>query len=191
MKTIAFDVDGVVADILTEWLDRYNKEWNDVLTPNNITEWGIDKFVKPGCGKHIFKYLDDPSLYDNVFPYLGALECVNKLKEQGYRIVWATSSPALSYGRKFFWLKEHGFISDQKDYFETQDKSLIRADVLVDDYQNNLSDFIGRRILLSRPWNTNSLTNLLSTFRADDYTHIVIIMDYFRMFNMFGEDNER
>jgi 5'(3')-deoxyribonucleotidase len=149
---IACDVDGVIADVLTNWLARYNRDYNDNLKHDDITAWDTSIFVKAECGKKIFAYLDDPSLYDDVLPYPGALDAVKELKKLG-RVVYATSSPAKSYGRKFFWLKEHGFLSDQLDYFETRDKSLVRADFLIDDYYKNLDTFVGKKILLAQPWN--------------------------------------
>ena len=39
--TIAVDVDDVVADLITEWLKRYNHDYNDTKTPADITQWAI------------------------------------------------------------------------------------------------------------------------------------------------------
>lgn len=173
--TIACDIDGVLANLLLPWLARYNKDYNDNLNPDDISDWYTDKFVKPECGKKIYDYLKDPSLYDECLPYEGSLYMISKLKNiAGCRIVYGTSSPAESYGKKFFWLKEYGFIFDQKDYFETSDKSLIRADVLIDDYWENLLNFTGYGILLERPWNKNRYGDY---YRAKDFSAVLEICE--------------
>lgn len=154
-KIIACDVDGVVADLLTNWLRWYNMGYDDHLAPEDITSWETDKFVKPECGKKIFTYLDDPRLYDEVFPYYGALKTINMLKSLGHRIIYPTKSPLASAGRKYYWLKQYGFIEDDKDYIELNDKSLVRADVLMDDYYKNLDNFVGTKVLFAQPWNTD------------------------------------
>jgi 5'-nucleotidase len=171
MKIIACDVDGVLADIHTVWYARYNKDYNDTLKPRDVTEWEVDKFVKPECGLKIYDYLKDPTLYNEVLPYPGALDFINKLKKLG-RVVYATSSPIESYGRKFLWLKEHGFIKSQSDYFEARDKSLVRAYILIDDYQENLRHFIGIKILFGQPWNSSEKNNPNYLF-AKDYESVL------------------
>jgi 5'-nucleotidase len=159
MKTFAIDVDGVLADLITNWLRWYNVEYNDHLIPEDITAWETDRFVKPECGKKIYTYLDDPKLYDEVLPHRDALKAINVLKSLGHRVVYPTTSPLASSGRKFYWLEQYGFIQDKKDYIETSDKSLIRADALVDDYYKNLDGFVGIKILLAQPWNADKKDN--------------------------------
>ena len=158
-KTIAADVDGFLANLHKSWYARYNEDYNDNLQAEDVTEWGVHKFVKPECGNRIYEYLKDPSLYDDVLPYVGALETIKELKRLGYRVVYATSSPIESSGRKFFWLKQYGFIREQKDYIEVSDKSLVRADILIDDYQGNLDGFEGKKILFAQPWNMSERDN--------------------------------
>ena len=81
MALIACDVDGVVANLTKPWLARYNKDWNDNLKIKDIEGWGIQDYVKPECGLKIFNYIKDPSLYDEVLPFSGALNFINTLKE--------------------------------------------------------------------------------------------------------------
>jgi len=172
IKTIAIDIDGVVGDVLTPWLNRYNHHYHDNITPKDISEWDIHKFLKPECGLKIYDYLNDPHLYDDVIPYPDTIQYIEKIKELKYRVVWVTSSPAESSGRKFFWLKEYGFITNRKDYVEMTDKSLIRADVLIDDYFVNIDSFVGKGILFSRYWNL-SLKNDPRYLYAKDWNDVL------------------
>ena len=152
-KIIALDVDGVVADLLTNWLRWYNLDYNDNLKPEEITRWETWEFTKPECGKKIIDYLKNPHIYDHVLPTLGAVEAISKLRMGGYRIIYATVTPIETTGVKYEWLKKFNLIDHMRDYIEVTDKGLIRANVLVDDKPENLDHFLGTGILFSQPWN--------------------------------------
>lgn len=153
-KTIACDIDGVVADTLVPWIDFYNRDYEDDLDVGQLVEWDIHVFVKPECGLDIYRYIRDPALYDHVHPVDGALDGIGRLRSMGHRIVFATAAEIETSGRKFEWLLDHGFGPDQADYIEAADKSLIRADLMIDDRYRNVVGFVGPGILFDRPWNS-------------------------------------
>lgn len=153
---IAVDVDGVVADLLPVWLDRYNTDYADILTVYDITKWGLHEFVKEECGEKIYDYLIMRDLYDDVKPIDGALTCINFLKEKSnIRIIYVTSTPIESSGVKFRWLVKHGFLQEHeiKNYVEATDKSLIYAELLLDDGYHNIRTFLGKAVLYLHPYN--------------------------------------
>lgn len=152
IKIIAFDIDSVLAEIMEPWLDRYNKDYGDNLTQDKIINWEINVFCKPECGHHIFDYLT-PDLYDITKPIPGAIEAVRFAKTRG-RVIFVTSA-AYSPGRKFAWLQDHGFFPKEHDYVECRDKSLIKADIMIDDYEINLAGF-EQGILFDQPWNRHA-----------------------------------
>lgn len=154
-KTIAIDVDGVCAALHVPWLNRYNKEFNDNLKVSDIVHWNMHDFVKPECGKQIYKYIEDPTIYDETPPVLGSVECMTELKSErkDLRFIYVTNSTLGAAGRKYYWLKQYGFLDSQDDYVEAKDKSLIKADALLDDYQENLKMFIGVKLLFNSTWN--------------------------------------
>lgn len=172
-STIAIDVDGTVADLHTPWLARYNRDFDDTLTIDKITDWALGAFVKPECGTGIFEYLHDPSIYDDVKPIPGALNAVLRLRNMGHRVIFVTSCNKHMSGRKFQWLADNGFIDTMygtisKDYVEAHDKSLIRADVLIDDYAGNFAGFRGDNVLFLQPWNKRHADMFI--LRFDDWS---------------------
>jgi len=156
-KEVFVDVDGVCANLAPIWLRRYNMDYNDILTEDMIIDWDIHKFVKSICGHKIYEYLKDPRMYDMVYPIEGALKGINELRELGYRVLFATSCAAEVAGRKFYWLKEWGFIKKERDYIEIRDKGLLRGKYMIDDGFHNVNAFTGRGYLLTRPWNKSYL----------------------------------
>lgn len=154
---VSVDVDETVAELLPAWLDLYNEDYDDSLRPSDVTGWDLSKFVKSECGAKIYNYLTS-SLYDYVNPVPGALEGVKYLREAGHRVVFVTSTPKGSEGAKLNWLVRNGFLDSKgaygdgrvyDDYMEVHDKSLVRADAMVDDRPENLFAFNGLRILFS------------------------------------------
>lgn len=150
---IAVDVDDTTVNMIDELLRIYNKDYNDNLKKSDVTDWDLSQFVKPECGKHILDYFEDGHLYDNVKPIKGAYEGIATLRSCGARIVYVTSVFIGHAGRKFQLLKQYGFVNDQKDYVECSDKSLIKADIMIDDNYNNVKNFENFSIMYRQPWN--------------------------------------
>lgn len=149
---ITIDVDGVVADMIPEWLGRYNNDYGDNLKSFDIKAWDTSKYVKPECGKKIYRYLEDPTLYDNVLPIPHALEEIASIRME-HDVYFVTSCVEGMMGRKYRWLNDHGFAVSIKNYIEASNKGMICGDILVDDYPVNLQKFHGKGILFSQPWN--------------------------------------
>jgi 5'(3')-deoxyribonucleotidase len=152
-KIVAIDTDGVIADLHSVWLDLYNKDYNDNLKKKDIVDWEIHNFVKSICGIKIYDYLRLSNLYDMVKPIKGSLSAIRKLRSLGHRIIFPTSCVPGSWGLKYEWLIKNKFIDTPKDYMEVADKSLVRANYLIDDYWGNLDTFKGYPVLFSQPWN--------------------------------------
>jgi len=165
MALIACDVDGVVADLNKEWLRQYNRDWNDNLRNEDVTAWDLHKFAKPECGVKIYSYIRTPLIYDKVKPYPGALAFINKLKES-HKVFFVTAFVPEQKGIKYEWLLEHKFIEHLDEYVEARNKSLIRADWLIDDYYGNTKNFVGKTVLFARPWNIKYPERCLSYTEA-------------------------
>lgn len=171
-KIVFVDVDDVSALLHVVWLKWYNEDYNDNFTVKDWISWGVENLVKPECGLKIYSYLKNPKIYDDVKPRKGAVEGVNALRELGYRVLFATSSPIEVIGRKFYWLKDWGFEPKERDYIEIRDKSLLKGDYLFDDSFDNIRTFSGCGYLLTRPWNKDYLWNN----RVKDWNGFIEIM---------------
>jgi 5'-nucleotidase len=152
------DVDGVCAALGRTWLAMYNSEYNDNLQEHQIKTWAIETYVKPECGYDIFKYLDDPHLYDHVIPVDGAKDGVMYLNNIGFEIIYVTSSPNGDGKPKYQWLCTHGFTTYHRvpeDFVVMSNKSLLDPTnaIMVDDNFRYIDEFGGFGILYTRPHN--------------------------------------
>lgn len=158
---IGCDVDGVLADLHTEWLRRYNAEYADNMKVTDIVCWNIHTLVKPACGKAIYKYLSEPDLYERVVPLEGSRFGVGYLRAMGHRVVFITSNAKGMTDQKWQWLERHGFLPAADtaiDLVCATDKSLFNIDAMIEDYTENLRDtHAAYRFLLSRPWNAGAV----------------------------------
>ncbi|SRR5258706_15706808 len=150
-KTILVDIDDVTLDLMSVWLNCYNKDYDDNLTEYDIKSWDMSKYVK--CGNAIYDYLKYPSLYDNVIPVQGAMSGITMLRAFDYRIIFCTASSPEQSGIKYNLLKHYQLIDEHKNYIEAQDKSLICSDYMLDDNPNNLINAKGKAITYTRQWN--------------------------------------
>jgi 5'(3')-deoxyribonucleotidase len=166
------DVDGVVADLCTEWLRWYNIDYNDNLTLEDLIDWSIHQFTKAECGTKIYDYLTHQALYDNVRPIDGAFSAVKWLRRNNQKVVYVTSGvqPA-----KIQWLHRYGFLEGGTDWMYAadvviaHDKSLIKGAYLIDDNIQNCQNFEGTAFLFDQPWNRKD-TGL---YRVRDWPEII------------------
>lgn len=149
---VAVDIDDVIISLVPTWLHLYNKDYKDNLSKNDITDWQIDKFVKPECGINIYNYIEDPRIYDLCKPVENSFEAISILHEQA-RVIFITSSTIGCAGRKYIWLKKHGYIDRLDDYIEAKDKYLINCNCLIDDNYANIEHSNKNNYLFSAPWN--------------------------------------
>lgn len=153
---IACDFDGVVGNLMPEWLRRWNLDHPDKrLSYNQITGWDVERFT--GGDKSIYKYLSDPDLYACVDPLEGALKGIQKIRAAGHQIAFTSSCTARTTDQKVQWLKRHAFTISDNPYSEfvpVNDKSWIKADCMIDDGIHNLETFQGALgLLVDQPWN--------------------------------------
>src|SRR5512145_575526 len=106
------------------------------------------------------------------FPY--ALESIRMIRNAGHKVTFVTSGlqPA-----KIEWLYDHGFLEgddpwrSHPSWVIANDKSMFKADVMVDDYPKNLESFSGWPILMDAPYNRDNkkymrVTNLIEVAQA-------------------------
>ena len=171
MTTVLVDVDSVVANLMPVWLELYNKQYDDCLLSDDITQWELHEIVKPECGTHIYDYLEDDSLYDAVLPVDGAISGVNWLRTHSYDVRFVTSG--VHFG-KALWLMRWGFTKGENpryspDLIICHDKFLVKGDIMIDDNPRNLNSFDGLQILFSQPWNYVTT----SYYRADNWPDVI------------------
>jgi 5'(3')-deoxyribonucleotidase len=165
-KIIAVDMDEVIADALSEHLLRYNRDFHPDPTTAPLTlsdlhgRWLWDA-VPPARVRDLERYMLSDDFF-RVLPVMPESQRVLARLQTRYDIFIASAAMEVpsSFTAKYQWLAEHfPFIPTSHIVF-CGDKSILRADFLIDDnprqlrlFQDNQSPREG--ILYTSPANIN------------------------------------
>jgi 5'(3')-deoxyribonucleotidase len=179
---VGMDVDDVVADLLTEWLRRYNLRSGDNLTPEDIDTWDLTKVCKGMPQQDFYDILHEGDLYDHVMPHAGAHRMITEILSMGCRVVYISSCVGLTAFYKQEWLQRMGFLSAKnkyRDFVAAHDKSLVTGvDVLFDDRPLNVRQFPKESYLVRRPHNRNERVGLASCWLSEIPTVVKRLRDF-------------
>lgn len=165
---ILCDMDGVVVDIMSSWLRMYNRDYDDSLKVDNIVSRSIEQYVRPECGKGIYKYLRMKGFFRQARPYPEAQDGIQKLLNIENDI-WFVTTPAIDathlMHEKMEWVEEYYPQIGSKKIIFCLHKGIINGDVLIDDVFENFNGFSGVKVLFERPWNHHITPAMLSDIK--------------------------
>lgn len=147
-----FDLDGICCNLMKKWLRVYNRDYNDHLTPEAITDWEWHKFVKPECGKRIYGYLNRPGFFADLEPIEGCVPALDRLSSV-CELVVVTASPKAAVKDKLHWVERNLTMVPRGNVVVTYRKDLVRGDFMMDDAPKNLRNHPATRIMLDYPYN--------------------------------------
>jgi len=151
-KRILVDMDGVLADVYHRFFDRHEEETGVRKKMDEIIG------LKEGEAFPLLqKWVTIPGFFRTI-PVMPGSQRVMKLLNQKYEVIvvsMATEFPE-SLTDKQLWLHDNfPFISWRQSVF-CGNKSLINADIMIDDHFKNLDNFDGETIMFIQPHNINS-----------------------------------
>ncbi|TLV00828.1 5' nucleotidase, NT5C type [Dyadobacter luticola] len=153
-KSIAVDMDNVIADIETNWIGLYNAEFGVRIRKEDLRgKPEDDAFPDPLAARSlIFK----PGFFRNAPVIPGAQEALIKLQQNfDVFIVSAAMEFPNSLPEKYEWLAEHFPSIHWKNIVFCGDKRVINTDYLIDDHLKNLDFCQGTPILFTAGHNVN------------------------------------
>lgn len=152
--TLAIDMDGVLADVETQFIHWYNREFKTSLTSQDIQgKSEIDAFPQINI---IRKYANTPGFFRETPLMPEAIETIKNLQEYfEIYIVSAAMEFPQSLREKYDWLAEHFPFIPWKNIILCGDKSIIQTDFMIDDHCKNLDYCQGKPILFSAFHNVN------------------------------------
>lgn len=158
VKTVAIDVDSVLADVMLVWADEYNRRRNASITKQDVTRWDIPT-VLPITPDEVYRYFTHvwKKRWQEIPPTEPGIGAVTKrLHKKGYRISIITKRerPTVAYVAK--WLDANGVYADDLLFiYDAVPKASYPFDILIDDAPKNLVDITAPKsaILFDQPWN--------------------------------------
>lgn len=145
-KSIAIDMDNVIADIETQAISWYYEK-HGVSIERESLHGKPEGEAFPDKEK-VRQFLFTPGFFRNTPVMEGAQEAVSKLnRDFDIFIVSAAMEFPQSLSEKYDWLKEHFPFISWKNIIFCGDKSIIDTDFMIDDHLKNLNYCKGRGIL--------------------------------------------
>ncbi|WDF67209.1 5'(3')-deoxyribonucleotidase [Sphingobacterium oryzagri] len=145
-KSIALDMDGVLANNMAHYIAYYFEETGQHIAPSTLV--GLPENACLPDETAVRRYLEHPGFFRTLPVSTNAQEVVRALHERyDLFVVSAAMEFPFSLRDKYDWLAEYfPFISWRNIVF-CGDKSIIHTDYLLDDHVKNLKTFAGVPLL--------------------------------------------
>jgi 5'(3')-deoxyribonucleotidase len=149
LVTIGIDVDLTIVRSDLEWIRWLSEAQNDVeFTYDNLVDdygWGnvpydLTKIVSYGCDEGVdpMNFWKSAYLYDHMKPIAGAVNIIQRWKDQGHKIVFISSCKGHHEKSKYNFIKRN-FNPDGVIF--TREKHFVDVDVMIDDRLDVLEKF--------------------------------------------------
>jgi 5'(3')-deoxyribonucleotidase len=147
-------MDEVIADTLSEHLRRYNQEFDEDVTVEDLSGKGLWEVTPQDRQQQLRAFLDAEDFFEDL-PLMPDAQHVLKDLSGRFDIFIATQAMSVpnSLGPKYRWLQRHFPFIPPAHYVFCGDKSILRADYLIDDMPRNLLRFQGQGLLYTAPHN--------------------------------------
>jgi 5'(3')-deoxyribonucleotidase len=147
-------MDEVMADTLAEHLRRYNQTFDEEVTPQDLAGKGLWAVTPADRQQQLRAFLDAEDFFEDLALIPDAQEVLQQLSS-GFEIFIATQAMVVpnSLGPKYRWLQRHFPFIPPTHYVFCGNKSILRADYLIDDQPRNLIHFEGKGLLYTAPHN--------------------------------------
>lgn len=152
-QRIALDMDEVIADIEHKFIQTYEREFGKRLSKEDL--YGKKVYSFEGA-LYIREFLFEKGFFRDLPVIADSQEVVEELMEH-YDVFITTA--AMEFRNcledKYDWLQEHFPAINWKNVVFCGDKSILRADYMIDDHAHNLRSFQGKGLLFTASHNVN------------------------------------
>ena len=174
MQRICVDMDEVMADTLAEHIRRYNQTFDEDVTPQDLVGKGLWEITPVDRQQQLRAFLDAEDFFEDLALMPGAQQVLQQLSLR-FEVFIATQAMAVpnSLGSKYRWLQRHFPFIPPTNYVFCGDKSILRADYLIDDLPKNILRFEGQGLLYTAPHNLAATGYL----RVDNWRQVAEYFD--------------
>ena len=147
-------MDEVMADTLYEHLRRYNEQYDEALTPEDLAGKNLWEITPIDRQQQLRAFLDAEDFFEDL-PLMPDSQEVLKDLTRRFEIFVATAAMSVpnSFSAKYRWLERHFPFIPPTHYVFCGNKNILRADYLIDDLPRNLLRFEGQGLLFTAPHN--------------------------------------
>jgi 5'(3')-deoxyribonucleotidase len=147
-------MDEVMADALGEHLLRYNRHYGEQVTVADLEGKWLWDIVSTDRHDVLDAYMRSDDFFEAMAVMPESQRVMQRL-QMNYEVFIATAAMEVptSFQQKYRWLAKHFPFISASHIVYCGDKSILRADYLIDDNPRQLRRFSGTGILYSSPHN--------------------------------------
>ncbi len=147
-------MDEVMADPYEKLIRLYEEEYGIPIDRSKLPGRYLEEVVHPDHRSAIRRYLFAEDFFEDLLVMPDSQEVVREMQDH-YEVFIVTAAMEFpdSFGPKYRWLQRHFSFIHWRNYVFCGDKSIIKADYMLDDHAKNLETFSGEAIIFSSPHN--------------------------------------
>ncbi len=156
MKTIAIDMDEVLADTAHKLKKIYTEEYGKSWSEEDMRGKDVRKILPPEFLEKYVEILNKPGFFRDLELFTDADKVVEELnKKYEVYIVSAAMEFPNSLKDKYEWIKENFPFISWRQIHLCGLKYIVQTDVMIDDRTRNFKFFKGRKLLYTAYHNVN------------------------------------
>lgn len=175
MRTIIVDFDNVLNNLTEKAIELLNSNSDKDIQISDITSYNFYDCLDKEDADKVVKSFKNKSLWDSLTPIEGSREGLQKLVDDGHKVYIATATAPENFQWKMSFLKKYFPFFNTDNVIRIMDKSLLRADILIEDSMEQLVKHkLCHRVCLDYPWNHDESKDFIySIHRCQDWSQIL------------------
>ena len=175
---IICDVDNILNNLMEKTLKLYNARMDKNIQMSDIVAYSFAECLSIEDADAITELFKEKELWDSLTPLPASQKGLRRLVNQGHRVYLATATHPINFPWKVEWITKYFPYIPMENIMRVTDKSLLKADILIDDCLDHLTANICERVCLDYPWNrSESKDYAYDIKRAHTWNDIVNIIN--------------
>lgn len=173
--TILVDMDDVLEQLVAGWVAYLNERFGTNKSTEDVRSWNVSLAFPELTHEQVYSAVSDDHLWDLVKPMPGAVETLKKLIDEGHEvyIVTATGYETLRAKMEKVLFRYFPFLS-WKQVIITENKQMIRGDILIDDGPHNMTGGTYKKILFSANHNRDFDEAAVGAERVENWDEVYL-----------------
>ena len=175
---IVCDIDNLINNLTDKTLELYNLKSGKEIQLDEIISYNFYDCLPKEDADGIKLLFKEKSLWNSLKPLEDSQSNLKQLIKRGHQVYLATATDPINFEWKIVWLKQYFPFIPADNVIRIMDKSLLKADILIDDCLDNLIGTSAERVVLDYPWNHNELKDYAYGIkRAHSWNDIINIIN--------------
>ena len=172
--TIMCDIDDVLNNLMEKTIELYNSRFNKNIKVADLTEYNFSDCLPKEDVDAILALFKDKKLWNSLSPVAGASNGLKTLIKQGHQVYLATATNPVNFAWKVEWCTKHFPFIHADNIIRAVDKSVLKCDIIIDDYMENLTSNTAYKVCFDKPWNRDEKKDFIYDIqRAHNWKEIV------------------